>query len=280
MQTFTLHTHNNELSFDGRASAREMVATAEQLGFLTIGVSNHLIVHPNIDLKIANGAMFFNDFNLAYDCYQKHIEILQTLKEHFKIEIKIGFETDFFQNKEWCIGFEKMVQKLNVDYLIGSNHFLKTADESFLCNIYHLHRLPQMPDKETMHELVVNHLKNIAASIESGYFSFIAHIDYCSIFGLAEDKEYDIYKYQIIDALKRYKRPFEINTSGYDRIGRPHPAPWMIAELAKTNDVPVLLSDDAHFPERLGQHFGEAEDLLKSLNYTNRFTLSQLHKPF
>jgi histidinol phosphatase-like PHP family hydrolase len=54
----------------------------------------------------------------------------------------------------------------------------------------------------------------------------------------------------------------------------------MIAELAKTNDVPVLLSDDAHFPERLGQHFDEAEDLLKSLNYTNRFTLSQLHKPF
>lgn len=273
MQNFTLHTHNNELGFDGRASAKEMIAAAENKGFEAIGVSNHMIMHPGLGEFANLDPMHFTDFRKAEDAYKKHIEILQNLKASFKIEIKIGFEVDFFAGKEWRNAFEKLCKTLEVDYLIGSNHFLRDEDESFLCNIYHLKHLSPQPDAETLKHLTRNHFKSIAAGIKSGYFTFMAHLDYCNIFGLGEGAEYDDCKQEVMEALKETKTPIEVNTSGYNRIGRPHPAPQMLAALAKDGRVPVLISDDAHDPQALGQHFDKTEELLGSLNYRNRFRL-------
>lgn len=281
MQNFTLHTHNNELRFDGRASAIEMISAAENKGFSLIGVTNHLIMHKSLSFNPASEPMFFNDFNKAEQAYMRHIEILENLKQKFNIKIKIGFETDFFAAPEWRNYFEKMITRLPVDYLIGASHFLKNKDESFVINIYHLkHLTTPLPD-DVLKEYTINHLKNIEQAIRSGYFSFMAHLDYCTIFNLAEDSIYDPYKLKIIDALRETKTPFEINTSGYDRINRPHPAPWMIKELSQNGgEVPVVISDDAHYPERLGNHFDKAENLLKELHYTNRLTPDMLKKPY
>ncbi len=279
-QKFTLHTHNNELHFDGRYSAREMIETAQNLGFETIGVTNHMIMHKKLTPYLQYEPMFFDDYNKAEAAYMKHIEILNNLKSEFKINIKIGFEVDFFQDKEWRNFFDKLVTRLPVDYLISGSHFLKNEDESFVCNIFHLKHLNPQPDAETLHQWLLIHYQNLVETIKSGYFSFIAHLDYTTRLGLAEDKIYDECKLKVVEAVKETKVPIEINTSGYDRIGRPHPAPWMIKELAKDGGiVPIVISDDAHFTERLGQHFDDAEKLLTDLHYTNRFTLDMLRKP-
>ena len=276
-QKFTLHTHNNELRFDGISTAKEMLDKAESLGFETIGVTNHLIVHRNLANWRGREPLFFTDFEKDLDVFKRHIEIIENLKSNYKMNILIGFEADFFCGKEWREGFEKMLPKLDVDYLVGTTHFIKSKDESFLCNIYHLKYLDKISD-EDLDEYMKNHFENIIESIKSGYYSFIAHLDYCSIFDLGIDKKYDEYKYRILEALKEYKMPYEINTSGYDRIGRPHPDVWMIKE-AKKLDIPVVLSDDAHGVNQLGRHFDEAEALLDDLGYTNRFTLDMLKKP-
>lgn len=279
-QKFTLHTHNNELHFDGRYSAREMIETAQNLGFETIGVSNHMIFHKSLTPYLQYEPMFFDDFNKAEKAYMKHIEILNNLKSEFKINIKISFEVDFFQNKDWRNYFDKMVTRLPVDYLISGSHFLKNDDESFVCNIFHLKHLEPQPDAETLHQMILNHYKNIIAAIKSGYFSFIAHLDYTTRLDLGVDKIYDECKMEVLEAVKEAKIPIEVNTNGYEQLNRPYPDIWMIKELAKDGGiVPIVLSDDAHFTERLGQHFDEAEKLLADLHYTNRFTLDMLRKP-
>jgi len=279
-QPFTLHTHNNELHFDGRSSAREMIQTAQDLGFKTIGVTNHMIAHLGLTPYLEREPMFFDDYNKAETAYMKHIEILNNLKSEFKIDIKIGFEVDFFQSPHWRNFFEKMLPHLPVDYLISGSHFLKNEDESFLCNIFHLKHLNPAPDEETLRNWLICHYKNMVTAIKSGYFSFIAHLDYTTRLGLAEDSSYDEYKYEVLEAVKQTKTPIEINTGGYERIGRPHPAPWMIKELAKDGGiVPIVISDDAHYTEHLGLHFADAEQLLTDLNYTNRFTLDMLKRP-
>lgn len=280
MQKFTLHTHNNELHFDGRYSAREMIQTAQDLGFETIGVTNHMIAHQNLTPFLEREPMFFDDYNKAELAYLKHIEILENLKSEFKINIKIGFEVDFFNAPHWRNFFEKMLPHLPVDYLISGSHFLKNQDESFVCNIFHLKHLNPQPDAETLHQLLVEHYKNIVTAIKSGYFSFIAHLDYTTRLGLGEEPIYDEYKYAILDALKETNTPFELNTNGYEHLNHPYPHPRFIKEMAKDGGlVPIVISDDAHFTERLGQHFDKAELLLKDLNYTNRFTLDMLKKP-
>lgn len=278
-QEFTLHTHNGECHFDGRATAEEMVSAAEEKGFKTIGVSNHMICHEGLFQPPKPEVMFMSDFNEAEKVYMRHIEILENLKGKCNIDIKIGFEADFFPDKTWRKNFERMLTRLPLDYLVGTCHFLMSDNLRFLCNIYHLKHLQEPLTPEQQREYVKNHFANIAAAIRSGYYSFMAHIDYCTIFGLGESEEYDEDKYKIIEALRETKLPFEINTSGYNRINRPHPTPWIIKELTKSSDVPVLLSDDAHAPEQLGQHFDKAEALLQELNYQPRFTLDMLKKP-
>ena len=280
MQTFTLHTHNNELNYDGKADAKTMISTAEEKGFKTIGVSNHLLVNEALNFDPQVEPMYFNDFDKVTDVSLRHIEILENLKSKHKIDIKIGFECDFFTSSDWRKKFEKMIQKLPVDYLIGSNHFLKNKDESYLCNIYHMKQKQTLPTPEEMHEYTTQHFKNIIECIKSGYFTFIAHIDYCTIFNYGTDKRYNDLKYEIVETLIKTKTPLELNTSGYDRINTPHPNPWMLEILAKDNTVPIIISDDAHDPSRIGKYFQEAEQLLSNLNYTNRFTLNMLKKKF
>ncbi len=280
MQNFTLHTHNNELRFDGMADAKTMISAAQEKGFSTIGVTNHLLVNEALKFDAKNEPMYFNDFNKATDTYLRHIEILENLKSQFNIDIKIGFECDFFTSPKWRNNFEKMIQKLPINYLIGSNHFLKSKDESFLCNIYHMKKLEKQPSPEDLHDYTINHFKNIIECIKSGYFTFIAHLDYCTIFNYGADERYNDLKHEIIETLIKTKTPFELNTSGYDRVNVPHPHPWMLDILAKDNTVPIIISDDAHDPSRIGKYFDKAENLLKELNYTNRFTLDMLKTKF
>lgn len=278
MQNFTLHTHNNEQRFDGFADAKTMIKQAQDKGFKTIGVTNHLLINKNFNFDQNIEPMFFNDFDKMYDCCKRHIEILEDLKSQFKIDIKIGFECDFFTSLDWRNNFEKLASKLPVDYLIGSNHFLKNKDETFLCNIYHMRKNPNPPSKEDMHQYTIEHFKNIIECIKSGYFTFIAHLDYCTIFNYGTDECYDELKHEIIETLIKTKTPLELNTSGYDRVDNPHPHPWMLDILAKDNTVPILISDDAHDPTRIGKYFEKAEYLLSELKYTNRFTLDMLKK--
>lgn len=272
MQNFSYHTHNNALGiFDGKNSAAEMICQAEKLDFTTIGVSNHLIWHPNMSQA---SMMFFRDINAGIDVWKRSLDVLYEAAQNYKIRVLAGFEVDFFPSSEWRNGFEKIIKEIKPDYLIGSTHTFRTADESKIYNIYHLDELPQNTSAEDMDELRKHYWINVIESIKSGYFDFIAHLDYCTIFNHCVEEKWNDLKWQVIEALDKRRQPFELNTSGYNRINLPHPHPWMLEELAKRN-VPLVLSDDAHYIEHLGQHFDRAEEYLQSINYTSRWSLEK-----
>lgn len=270
MQKFTYHTHNNNFGlFDGFNSAEEMISRAEELGFETIGVSNHLIWHPNIDNSLST--MFFQDLPAAIDVHKRNIEVIREVGQKHKIKVLVGAETDYFPSAAWRNGFEKIIKAVDYDYLIASNHFIFNCDETSLYNLYHLDCMPKDFPKDLMAEYVRNHWHNIVESIKSGYYNFLAHPDYC-IIKIPDLTEYDEYRWQIIEALDHHKFPFEVNTSGFNRINQQHPNTWMLKELCKRG-VPTLISDDAHRVEHLGQHFELAEELLKTCNCQKRFCL-------
>ena len=81
----------------------------------------------------------------------------------------------------------------------------------------------------------------------------------------------------IIEALDKTKLPFEVNTSGFNRINVQHPITWMLKELCKRK-VPTLISDDAHHIDMLGQHFDKAENVLKECGCTKRWSLMNIEK--
>lgn len=272
VQNFTYHSHNNSQGiFDGSNSAEEMISKAEELGFEEIGVSNHLCLHPNMPQV---NKMFFNNPQKALDVYKKMYAELDEVASHHKIKVYKGLEVDFFPSAVWRNWFEKLIKQLDYDYLIGASHFTRNADETFMCNIFHLKSLPDNISAQEIDELLRGYWDNVLGAVESGYFNFIAHFDYCTQFDLCMTPEWDDIKWKIIDALSSRKQPFEINTGGISRIGRPFPN-WNMAEELVRQEVPVVISCDSHKTSDIGRHFAEVENFLSSTGCKQRFKLSK-----
>ena len=121
MQKFSYHTHTNALGiFDGHHSAAEMIRRAEEIGYEEIGISNHLVYHPNL---LTTSPMFFNDFDLLKKMMQKNVDDIRRAAEKASIPVYAGFEVDFFPSAMWRNAFEKLTETLNADYYVGSFHF-------------------------------------------------------------------------------------------------------------------------------------------------------------
>lgn len=272
MQTFTYHTHTNNFGiYDGHNSPDEMMDKAESIGFTELGVSNHLICKPG---TYCWSSQNFDDFAKAETVYLKTADEIREAAARHKIKVYVGFEVDYYKSAGWCRDFEKLKNRLNVDYLIGSTHNLMNHDASWVQNIYHMKWSNIQVDDETLKDGIKNYWLNVIESIKSGYFDFIAHLDVIKIFGLGLEPEWDEYKWMVIEALDKTKHPFELNTSGWTKAGEQHPHTWMLKELAK-RDVPIVINDDAHSVDLLGRYFAEAENLLTELNYTNRWKLQK-----
>ena len=268
MQKFTYHSHTSFKNiFDGRSTADEMLTAYEKKGFKEVGISNHCICHPFVDVNVHT--QYFNSLDKFLDVYKASFDYIDEAASKHKIKVFKGLEVDYFPSAQWNKLFEKIVKELNPDYMIGATHFIRTSDEKFLYNIYHLHKLPHISEEEK-NELIRNYWKNVELCIKSGYFKFIAHPDYCCQFNLATTPEWNDIKYRVIDAFSSTKTPCEINTGGIARIGRPFPDWWIIEELIK-NEVPLLISDDAHDVKDTGRHFSEVEAKLKELGCKKRF---------
>ena len=211
----------------------------------------------------------FHNIDDLVDIHKRCFDLIDESAAKHNIKVYKGMEVDFFQSKEWRNDFETILKKLNPDYVIGATHFLKSKNNDFLCNLYVLDQYPPIPE-ENMNELLQNYWKNVVECINSGYFKFVVHPDYCTQYGLSVTPEWDECKYKVIEALHRTKTACEINTKSIRRRGYPSPDWWIVKELIK-KEVPLLISDDAHRFEDVGAKFAEVEEKLSELGCKNRF---------
>lgn len=264
MQDFSYHTHNHTQGIgDGRNTCEEMIAKAEEIGFSEIGVSNHLIYHPNIPLRHPQN---FNDFAKALDYAQKNIDEIRETAQRHKIKVYAGFEVDYYPSAMWRNAFEKIITAVKPDYLIASTHNALSKDEKLLYNLWHI----PTPIDEQMKLYLANYWQNLIDCINSGYFDFVAHCDLATNLGVCVGDEWKDWQWKVIEAIKTQKLPFEINTKGIFRCGRPSPDWWMIKELIAAG-VPTLISDDAHSTDMLGSYFADVEVELAKIPNAKRF---------
>ena len=265
IQNFSYHTHTT--FSDGRNSISEMVGQAKKLGWKAIGISDHLTVHPSL----SKGYTYFSSFSEALEPVKRHIAaIREVAKENPEIKVYAGFEVDYFPLSGWMDEFREFKQKIDVDYLINGNHQVTSEDGTEVYEIYHFQRYGLSESK--IKELFHNHFCNIRKAIESDEFSFLAHIDFARWSGVIGEYDFAEEIKGIVTALKEHNMPTEINTKGKNSIGSFYPARWIIEELVK-NDIPLVISDDAHSVSQLGQYFDEAESLLSQLHATKRWSL-------
>lgn len=255
MQKFSYHTHTT--FSDGANSIEEMINRAAEIGYETLGISDHLTIS-------------INGFDEILSKAQAHVAAIKKAAAKAPIKVLAGFEVDYNSHPLWVEQYKEFTQKLGADYLFTGNH--RTYSEDYMEN-YDIVFFPSYGFSEAESKIYYRrHFENILNAIESRLFAFIGHLDFIRWNNVVGEFDFRDERMAIIEALERTHTPFELNTKGKNSIGDFYPARWMLEEL-KRRDVPVLISDDAHSTTKLGQNYQEAEALLKELNYTNRWKL-------
>ena len=272
MQNFSLHTHT--IGFDGKNTEEEMVIQAQNVGIKQLGFSNHFIVHNNIInapmyayAKKGNyHTIYSSSFEEAIDKFLVHYQKIDELKKNSDIKLLKGMEVDFFDNPVWREGFEKALQILKPDYLIGSAHFVE--QDNILYNSHDLKAMPQAQQNMMIHK----YWQNQRALASSKLFTFVAHLDLLKKVGLGQDQMWQEDEFKTVCEIKKSGLKVELNTSAFNFGEEPYPGKRIMNMLAEQN-IPVLISDDAHNVARIGANFDKAESIAKSCGITNFYQL-------
>lgn len=260
MIKYNYHTHTR--FSDGKNTPEEMIEAAIQLGFESIGISDHAYTD------------FCDDWTIPWSRTDEYISTVYSLKRKYagKINVYVGLEQDVFAAP---VSDE-------FEYVIGSVHWLKKNG----CH------LPVDESRKTLQAAIQNHYDNDADALAEEYFSLVssyAEDPAVSIVGhfdlITKFDEMDVPLFlptpryvaawksagkKLIDAGKI----FEINTGAIARNKRvtPYPSEEILKFLGE-NGARVILSSDCHSADALNCAFDQAESLAKKyqLNLVNLF---------
>ena len=248
-----LHTHSNYC--DGKCSLEEMILSAIQKGYDSIGFSSHIkTVFPSVALQDKTG--YFNE--------------LKILKEKYadKIKIYIGGEFDLYSTDN----------VKDYDYTIGSVHFdningvIISYDTKYQEVIDGINKVFDGDVKK----FIKAYFEAVKRLPDAFDFDIVGHLDIVTKHNLLHnvfDENDEYFRDLAIDCaeylISKGKTIFEVNFGGIKRGYKtyPYPAPWLIKELVKLG-AKFIITSDAHDVDHLIDDYNEPIVLLKSLGVT------------
>ena len=171
-----------------------------------------------------------------------------------RFDIRLGLECDYFPGYESFL--VEQLAELELEYVLGSIHpFLPPWRE-------HFGHLSPLDRQET-------YFSQLADAAETGLFDCLSHPDLIKN-EFADEWRVDAVLDHVKDCLDRIARTgvaMELNTSGVaKRFPEMNPGPEILAEMRR-REIPVVLGSDAHRPDRVGDGFEDALDLVEAAGY-------------
>lgn len=257
---------------DGHAPMEDFVQAAIAAGFTSYGVSSH---SPLPDYTGHNNV-------LQRDKVDEYINEIKRLKIKYanKIELYASMEIDYIDDE--FNPANEYFQSLELDYRIGSVHFLKvghrtvmdadTRPDKFVIN------LQQYYDND-LKQLVVDYFDTKMRMISLGGFDFVGHADKVSMnagrvdAGITSQVWYRDKIRQYFEFIARSGIMLEINTKAFHSAGLFFPNEEHF-RLLRELQIPLVVNSDAHSPHLISSGRMEAIERLKSVGYK---TVRELH---
>lgn len=258
-----LHTHTTYC--DGNDRPEEMILTAIDKGFDSVGFSGHSYMY------------FAEDHSMSVQGTEEYKREIRQLQEKYegKFDVFLGLEFEMLSTNVDLKGY---------DYLIGSSHYFDFGS-----------RIVGFDRSQEVVRGVIDECfggdgmkyarefyKNLARLPEYGDFDILAHFDLIAkhaekadFFDMESD-EYKEYALRAAQALAGKIPYFEVNTGAIARGYRtsPYPTAFMMTEMRKLGFKP-LISSDCHNREDLDCAFDLAEQMLVDCGYTERYVLTK-----
>lgn len=209
-------THVHSIySYDGQIRLEKGIKRAVELGLKYIAFTEHA-EFDQISLK-----QFLNRFA----CYSEEIDILQG--KYPEIKLIKGLE---ISNPERHLKELEIINTLDLDYILGSNHIL--------------------PKENTKKEILI-YYKRILEIIKNGGIDTLAHLDYIKRRFSDSFVPSEIFE-EIFSYLINSKIALEINTSALRRKGiESFPSSDKLELYKKLGGTLVTLGSDAHRVEEI-----------------------------
>jgi len=246
-------------------SPEEYVAEAKRLGLAELGFADHfplgmLDYEPRVQVTMLPEEL---------EEYLEQVEILKGYSE--SLIIKTGIEIDYLPGTEKKL--EKLLELYQFDYVIGSIHFMEGWD--FTHPVY----ADTYQDRD-LDALYDQYFKLVWATINTGLFDIIGHIDVIKKFGFRPAGSLEYYWQKTSKILAESETCFELNTAGRDApVGDFYPDRRLL-ELAAAEGVRVVTGSDAHSPDQVGRYFDDARALLLETGFRETVSFQKRCKSF
>ena len=244
-----LHNHTTRCNH-AEGTVDEYIQKAIALGIDIYGFSEHAPMD------------FDEGYRLSFEEMTDYENDILTAKEKYKddIEILLGYEVD------WLPGhMDERVLGANVDYLIGSVHFI---DKWSFDN-------PEFIGgwkARDIDEIWQAYFEATEAMAKSGYFDIVGHLDLIKVFKYLPKQDVRLLAKASLNAIKKNGMVLELNAAGLRKpIGEIYPSKALLEE-AYALDIPVTFGSDAHSPEQVGFGYEEAVALAKEVGYSRAVT--------
>jgi histidinol-phosphatase (PHP family) len=173
-----------------------------------------------------------------------------------RLDIRLGLEADYFAGYESWL--QRQLDSANFHYVLGSVH-------------------PQLGEYRERYwngdpvEAQRTYFRLLADAAETGLFDSLSHPDLIKNFTARHWQPASVMDdlCRALDRIAATGVAMELNTSGANKaIAEMNPFPEMLIEM-RTRKIPVTIGSDAHDPNRVGDRFELALELLVQCGYTH-----------
>lgn len=173
-----------------------------------------------------------------------------------EIHVALGYEVDFLEGY-----MDERVLKADVDYLIGSVHFINGWGVDNPESVFEYIR-------RGIDDVWFGYFMHVEQMAKSGKFDVVGHIDLIKIFNYLPQSDVRASIENALKAIKQSNMVIEINASGLRKpIGEQYPS-RQILEMAYGLEIPITFGSDAHSVDHIGLERPMLEQMAKEIGYT------------
>ena len=247
-----LHNHTVRCNH-AEGSVDDYIQKAIELGIDIYGFSEHapMDFDPEYRLRFEEMDAYASDVLSARERYKDQIRIL------------LGYEVDYLPGY-----MDERVLNADVDYLIGSVHFLDKwgFDNPEFIGGYR---------DRNIDEIWQTYFDATEAMAKTGLFDIVGHLDLIKVFKFMPSKDIRLLAKNALKAIRKSNMVLELNTAGLRKpVAEIYPS-GMLLEEAYALNIPITFSSDAHAVDQIGFGYEEAVAMARKVGYTKAVTFEQ-----
>ncbi len=196
-------------------------------------------------------------YRMAFSDMQSYEKDVLDAKEKYKdkIEILLGYEVDYLKDH-----MDERVLNAEVDYLIGSVHFLEGwgFDNPEFIGKY---------EEQDIDEIWQKYFDTIEEMANSKLFDIVGHLDLIKVFKFMPDKNINVMAEAALKAIKKADMVLELNVAGYRKpVAEAYPSLSLLKQAYELG-IPITFASDAHKPEQVSMFNDEVIKMARDVGY-------------